>query len=44
MVAVPVTNGNLGHSCKSGQAFRVGLGFDPDSGLKLTNISGLIRA
>ena len=31
-------------SCKSGRAFRVGFGFGPGSGLKLTKISGLIRA
>ena len=28
-------------SCKSGRAFRVGFGFGPGSGLKLTKISGL---
>ena len=31
-------------SCKSGRVFRVGFGFGPGSGLKLTKISGLIRA
>ena len=30
--------------CKSGLAFRVGFVFGPGSGLKLTKISGLIRA
>ena len=31
-------------SCKSGRAFRVGFGFGPGSGLKLTKILGLIWA
>ena len=34
--------GQTPQSCKSGRAFRVGFG--PGSGLKLTKISGLIRA
>ena len=31
-------------SCKSDRAFRVGFGFGPGSGLKLTKLSGLDRA
>ena len=31
-------------SCKSGRAFRVGLGFGPDSGLTFRNTSGFFQA
>ena len=42
-VSIRKLNGS-NQSCKSGRAFRVGLGFGPGSGLTFRTTSGLFRA